>query len=91
MALSGDGRFLYVLTGGFNYALTDPLSPTFVDGAPYCGKMSISAFRVEARDGLTPIGGFGVGGDDLVVNQQAGTVTGYIDGLSAGHQGLAAV
>ena len=91
MALSSDGRFLYVLTGGFNFALTSPQSPTFVDGTPYCGKMSISAFRVETRDGLTPIGGYGVGDDHPVVNPQTGAVTGYIGGLSAGHQGLAAI
>ena len=91
MALSRDGRFLYVLTGGYNAALTDPRLPTFVDGAPYGEKMSISAFRVEARDGLTAIGGYGVGADQPVVNLEAFTVTGYIGGLSAGHQGLAAI
>lgn len=89
MALSRDGRFLYVLTGGYSDNLTDPRLPTFVDGAPYGEKMSISSFRVEVRAGLTPIGGYGVADDAPQVIEQI-FITGYTPGLQAGHQGIVA-
>ena len=88
IGLSRDGRYLYVLTDGYDEKLTDPRLPTFVDGASYAEKMSISAFRVEPRGGLTPIGGYGVGADHLDVNLEFGTITGYIPGLEPGHEGL---
>lgn len=53
-AVSSNGRFLYVLTGGFN-----ELSNTAVA----CNKMTISAFRIEADGTLDTLPGFGTDDD----------------------------
>lgn len=90
MALSSDGQFLYVLTAGFDEKLADPRLPTFVDGAPFCGRMSISAFRVEARGGLTPLRGYGVADDSPRVIGP-GVLAPSMGGLPPGSEGLVAI
>ncbi len=47
-AVSGDGQFLYVITGGFSETAETPIT---------CNEMSISAFRIEADGKLTTIPG----------------------------------
>lgn len=92
LALSLDGRYLYILTGGYDEKLVDPRLPLYVDGAQYGGKMSISAFRVEVRGGLTPIGGYGVADDEpQAVNQIFVSPTSYTPALQPGYQGLVAL
>jgi 6-phosphogluconolactonase (cycloisomerase 2 family) len=90
MALSRDGRYLYILTAGYDEKLGDPRLPLYVDGFPYGGKMAISAFRVEVRGGLTPIGGYGIADDRPQPIEQI-FITGYTPALQPGHQGIAAV
>ncbi len=54
-AVSSDGRFLYVLTAGFN---------ELSDLAVACNKMTISAFRIGTDGSLDPLPGFGTDDDD---------------------------
>ncbi len=54
-AVSSDGSFLYVLTGGFNVQS---------DQAVPCNKMIISAFRIEADGSLDALPGFGTADND---------------------------
>jgi 6-phosphogluconolactonase len=58
-AVSSDGRFLYVLTGGFN-ELSDTAVP--------CNKMTISAFRIETDGSLDTLPGFGTSDTDTTGN-----------------------
>jgi 6-phosphogluconolactonase len=67
-AVSSNDRFLYVLTGGFSAGTAMPI---------ICGKMGISAFRIETGGDLTPLRGFGIADDDPA-------------GLAPGTQGLVA-
>ncbi|MGH3805551.1 MAG: lactonase family protein [Pseudonocardiaceae bacterium] len=69
-AVSSDGQFLYVLTVGFNVARAAAVTT--------CGKMGISAFRIETDGSLTPLRGFGIADDDP-------------DGLAPGTQGIVAI
>jgi len=46
--VGGDGRFLYVLTGGFDQTSNAPI---------ICNPMAISAFRIESNGNLTTIPG----------------------------------
>lgn len=89
MALSADGRFLYVLTMGFDEKLADPRLPTNVDGSPFSAPASISAWRVEQRGGLTPLPGFGVA-DDVATVLSPGVLSVSKGGLPPGSQGIVA-
>jgi 6-phosphogluconolactonase len=89
MALSADGRFLYVLTMGFDEKLADPRLPTQVDGSPFSAPASISAWRVEQRGGLTPLPGYGVADDPATV-VSPGVLSVSKGGLPPGSQGIVA-
>lgn len=87
MGLSSDGRFLYVLTMGFDEKVADPRLPTQVEGAPFSGPASISAWRVEQKGGLTPLPGFGVA-DDAPTVTSPGNLSVSKGGLPPGSQGI---
>jgi 6-phosphogluconolactonase (cycloisomerase 2 family) len=89
IALSLDGRYLYLLTVGFDEKLADPRLPTHVPGTPYTGKMSISAWRVEASGALTPLPGYGVQDDPPTVTAP-GVIAPSLGGLPPGSEGMVA-
>lgn len=89
MALSANGRYLYVLTVGFDEKLADPRLITHVDGAQFSNKMSISAWRVEKSGALTPLPGYGVA-DDVPTVVTPGVVTESKGGLPPGSEGIVA-
>jgi hypothetical protein len=89
MALSSNGRFLYVLTAGFDEKIADPRLPTYVKGTPFSGKMSISAYRIEANGTLTTLHGYGVADDPPTVIGP-GVLAPSMGGLAPGSQGIVA-
>lgn len=88
MAITSDGRFLYVITGGFDEKLADPRVPTFVEGTPFSNRMSISAFRIESSAALTPLRGFAVADEPPEVSMPGFLVP--MTGLAPGSQGIVA-
>lgn len=89
MAITNDGLYLYVLTAGIDEKIADPRLPTYVEGTPYCDKMSISAYRIEANAGLTTLKGFGVADDPPRVTSP-GVLAPSAGGLAPGSEGIVA-
>lgn len=89
MAITNDGLYLYVLTAGIDEKIADPRLPTYVEGTPYCDKMSISAYRIEANAGLTTLKGFGVADDPPRV-VSPGVLAPSAGGLAPGSEGIVA-
>lgn len=89
LAISSDGRFLYVLIGGYDEKLADPRLPTFVPGTPYSNKMSIGAYKIEPNASLTPLRGYAVV-DDPPTQISLGLLK-LQDGLAPGSEGMVAI
>ncbi|MCT2592728.1 lactonase family protein [Streptomyces sp. N2-109] len=89
MAITNDGRFLYVLTAGYDEKIVDPRLPTYVEGSPYSNRMSISAYRIEANGSLTALTGYAVADEPPTVAS-----VGLLElqtGIAPGSEGLVAI
>jgi 6-phosphogluconolactonase (cycloisomerase 2 family) len=89
LGISEDGRFLYCLTGGFDEKVTDPRLPTYVPGTPWCNRMSISAYSIEASGALLPLTGYAV--TDQPPTQIGPGVLALQDGLAPGSEGIVVI
>ncbi|MFL6161769.1 MAG: lactonase family protein [Jatrophihabitantaceae bacterium] len=89
LAISADGRFLFVLIGGYDEKLADPRLPTYVPGTPYSNRMSLGAYRIEPNSSLTPLKGYAVV-DDPPTQISLGLLK-LQDGLAPGSEGMVAI